>query len=361
MARRKTAPKPPVDQETIEACLANVIAQGDIVNFRFLFLPYSPLRNDSTEDISTDKYAYLLPEDEDEPHYKEALGHVRQPQVRMHVNAQLEKKGPAQLPAELVLPLADNAARLGKYTSAAQAYELLRIRRHMQEEFLRQADQALDANDVPRAVRGYIIATGLEYDYAAFPEPLPAVPNFQARALLLHAEYPARPEDSLGLQPLESHVKIALGYLLIDPQAAARLDVRSLEQRLDFLVELVHRRDPEWAVFAARFRDTCETLERLEERFRLDIQARAIAGDDLAKEIEQQRDDEEFRRVPAQLLGREIEDAEWWQYLKELAYRHPAAALFVARQAVSKDLEIILPRYAKNSPLAQRLGLSGMP
>jgi len=256
-----------------------------------------------------------------------------------------------------VLPLADNAVRLGKYTAAAQAYELLRIRRHMQEEFLRQADQALDANDIPRAVRGYIIATGLEYDYAAFPEPLPAVPNFQARALLLHAEYPARPEDSLGLQPLESHVKIALGYLLLDPKTAARLDERSLEQRLDFLVELVHRRDPEWDAFVARFKDTCDTLARLEERFRRDIKAQAIAAGGLAEEIEQQRDDEDFRRIPAQLLGREIEDGEWWQYLKELAYQHPAAALFVARQAVSKDLEIILPRYAKDSPLALRLGL----
>ena len=60
---RKPAPKAAVTDNDILRALAFAIATGDIVNFRFLFLPYSPLRDDSTEDLHTDKYSYLLPPD----------------------------------------------------------------------------------------------------------------------------------------------------------------------------------------------------------------------------------------------------------------------------------------------------------
>ena len=61
-------------------------------------------------------------------------------------------------------------------------------------------------------------------------------------------------------------------------------------------------------------------------------------------------------RIPALLLGYGLEDGEWWQYLKELVHKHPAAALVVARQALG-DFEILVPRYAADSPVAQALGL----
>src|SRR5690606_12280615 len=128
------------------------------------------------------------------------LGRVRDDETWRHVQTELEANRPAQLPSDLLLMLADNAVRQGKYTSAAQAYELLRIRSRMQDEFYAAADRALDENDVARAVRGYRAATGLAYDYAAFPEPLPEVPDYQTRALLLHGEYPTRPDDCVALK-----------------------------------------------------------------------------------------------------------------------------------------------------------------
>ena len=45
-----------------------------------------------------------------------------------------------------------------------------------------------------------VIALGLQYDYAAFPEPLPAVPDYQERAPALHSVYPASTEQTLSLQ-----------------------------------------------------------------------------------------------------------------------------------------------------------------
>lgn len=351
----KTAAKRPVTQEIIDACFAKAVAEGDMVNFRFLFLPYSPLRAESTEDIQAAKYAYLRPTDTASVLYTNALDCVTSPEARAHIQAQLGKKGPAQYPSGPLILLADNAVRLGKFGAAAQAYELLRIRRRMREEFLEAADDALAQGDVQRAVHGYRVASGLDYDYAAFPEPLPQVPDFQARALALHADYPQRIEDCLALQPVEQHLRTALDYLLVDEELAARLDPHPLDLRVAFLKELVAQLDPEWSVFVQRYRETCAMLTEYGQR--LQRQRTEKGKETLAQELED-LEAAEPRRVPARLLGREIGNGAWWQYLKELAYEHPPAALFVARQAVSPELEIIMPRFAGGSPLVTALGLA---
>lgn len=247
----------------------------------------------------------------------------------------------------------------GKYTSAAQAYELLRIRRRMQEEFFAQADKALDENDIPRAVHGYQVATGLAYDYAAFPEPLPAVPNYQEQALIkLHGEYPDHPDKCIALQPPETHARIALSYLLMDAEAAARLENRPLEQLLTFIETLIRRTDPEWDAFAARYKAACALTAQLAQRLQREANRAEGVPDNLAGEVLESESGFEPRSVPDTLLGRSIPRGEWWQYMKELAYEHPAAVLFVSRQAVSKDVEIIIPRLRQDSPLPQKLGLT---
>lgn len=352
----KTYTKKPASQDMIEACFAKAVADGDIVNFRFLFVPNSPLRAESTEDIETEKYRYLRPEDTGSVLYKNALDMVKSASIRDHISAQLDRKGPPQYPSELLVLLADNAVRLGKYGAAAQAYELLRIRRRMRDVFLGGADEALAKGDLKTAVRGYIIGAGLDYDYAAFPEPLPQVPDFQAKALALHADYPQRPEDSLPLQAPEQHLRMALDYLLIDADLTARLDSQPFDTRIAFFKELVLQRDPNWTEFVKRYKETCAVL--IEYGQALERQKSENDAATLASEVAGVQDEHDPRKVPATLLGREIEDGAWWQYLKELAYQHPAAALFVARQAVTPDLEIIMPRFAAGSPLVTALNLA---
>lgn len=357
MARHKQKTKTPVSQEDIDTCLARAISEGDIVDFRFLFFAFSPLREDSTEELFTDKYAHLLPEDDSGPHFKEARQAAATPAMHQFVRAQLEKKGPPQLPSELLLLLADNAVRLEKYTAAAQAYELLRIRRRMMEEFYEAADAALDKGDIAQAVRGYRTATGLAYDYAAFPEPMPAVPDYHTRALMLHAQYPRSAQDCVALQPLEPFLNVALRYLLLDASATGRLEARATKVQTAFLVEFVRQSDPEWPRFAARYKRSCEMIRTFGESFQRAANLREGVAEGLADEIAQQANDQNPRQIPAELLGREIPEGEWWQYLKELAYLHPAAALFVSRQAVTKDVEIIMPRFLKDSPVVAALGL----
>jgi hypothetical protein len=347
-----------VDFEVTAEALAKAMCEGDIVNFRLLFAPFSPARADSTQTFDMPKYEYLLPDPEmhDQRRFKECLAEVRRVEIKAHVLKELEANRPPQLPSELLLMLADNAVRTGKYSSAAQAYESLRVRARMQRAFLEQADAALDAGDASKAVRGYLIAAGLAYDYAAFPEPLPVVPDFQTRALMLHAEYPERLEDCLGMRETKVLLQTALIYLLLDPEAAARLDARPEEVRLAFLKELVHQRDPNWSGFLARYAEASELTRAFSARLRGRQEALTLAD-----ELEQQSTDaEDPRRIPAALLGHEIENGEWWQYLKELAYEHPAAVLFVARQAVG-DLEMLIPRHAADSPIAQLLGLPQEP
>ena len=353
----------PASQEMIERCLAKAVAEGDIVNFRFMFLPLSPLRSDNTEDINSDKYAYLVPSDQQtsDPAFLEALGLIRQSETWDFIRSQIDKKeGPPQLPASLVLPLADHAVRLGKYTSAAQAYELLRLRRRMRDAFLAQADAALDANDIPKAVRGYRIGSGLSYNYAAFPEPMPAVPNYQTKALLLHALYPQKPEDFIAMQPVEQQVQSILDYLLLDAETAARLDTRSQETKLAFIAELVRQIDPAWDTFRERYRECLIPVRKFNDRIKHLMEVKNQAnnnGDSLADEVQVQHDVDTFAQIPELLLGRSIPEGEWWQYLKELAFQHPAAVFFVKRQFISRDLEIIFPPIIKGSPLVKALDL----
>lgn len=356
--KKQVQTKAAVSQETIDECVAKAVAEGDFVNLRFLFSPNSPLRAYSSEDITSEKYGYLRPSDTRDAHYQDALKLSSTPQIQQHNKAQLEYRGPAQLHADLVLRTGDHALRLEKFTVAAQAYELLRIREKMREEFLSQADAALDAGDVARAVRGYVIGTGLRFDYAAFPEPLPGTPNYQSRALMLHAVYPQRPEDCVCLLPPKIHVQAALEYLLLDPQAAARLMERPEDQLLEFLVLLVETRDPEWSAFVDRYKGACDLLKEFGEALKREQEENEDTTVSLEEEIEEQQDTRNPALIPAKLLGREIPNGEWWQYLKELAYQHPAAALFVTRQIISRDTEIIMPRYVKDSPVVTRLGLA---
>ncbi|MCC6142294.1 MAG: hypothetical protein IT368_00670 [Candidatus Hydrogenedentes bacterium] len=359
MARTATM-KAPVQQETIDKAVAKAVALGDIVNLRQIFGPISPLRTDSPEDIYAPKYAYMLPEADEAAsrYFIEALKIAQRTEIQTHIHAQLEKKGPAQLPADLLIPLADNAVRLGKFGSASQTYELLLIRRRMQETFYSQADTALDAGDIQKGVRGYVIATRLDYDYAAFPEPLPASPRHHTQALILHAEYPARLENSVPLQPAEQFLTTALGYLLLDAEAAARLESRPPSVRIQFIAELVRQTDPHWDDFAKRYAESCAIVRSFGERLQKEASRAEAPAESLEEEIEKQQQDTDPRQIPARLIGRSIENGEWWQYLKELAYQHPAAALFVSRQLVGPDLEIIMPRYRSDSDLVKRLGLA---
>ncbi len=353
-ADKQAAPKI-VNPEDVARSLAKCVADGDIVNLRLLFAPFSPARADSSEVYTDEKYAYLLPAaSESGAAFEQALRAVREAATWAHVQRELAAMRPAQLPAELVLLLGDNAAREGKWTSAAQAYELLRIRRKMQEEFFAQGLAALGARDLPRAVLAFRTGVGLGFDYSAFPEPLPQVPQYQTRALMMHGSYPQRPEDCVALLEPELHAQVALDYLLGDSEAAGRLREVDFATRLAFLRELVLQSDPEWEVFAAQFAEACRLTHALGNRLQ---QVGAHQPETLAEEIEEQQAADPWAITQA-LLGRSIEGGAWWQYLKELAYEHPAAALFISRQLVGEQ-EILMPRLRAGSPVAAALGLQG--
>ncbi|MBI4558130.1 MAG: hypothetical protein HY706_11160 [Candidatus Hydrogenedentes bacterium] len=355
--RRRSPETKTVEPELAAKALAKAVCEGDIVNFRLVFSPFSPARRSSTERFEAEKYSYLLPDDDLEGSmvFKEALQLVQKTETWEHIQKELEEKRPAQMPSELLMVLGDHAVRAGKYTSAAQAYELLRIRPRIQEEYLRQADAALDEGNIRKAVRGYRIATGLAYNYAAFPEPLPNVPDYQTRALMLHGQYPERPEDCVALQEPQSFLSTALSYLLLDAEAAARLGARSVETRVMFLKELVAQIDVDWNEFTERFHDTLQLAKEFGKRLEQHTQGRWLTPRSLAEEIDQAFG-EDPHKITAHLLGREIEGGEWWQYLKELAYKHPAGVLFISRQSVG-EREILVPRYRADSPVPAALGL----
>lgn len=357
MAKHSSNGTKTVDPDVVASAFAKSVAEGDIVNFRLLFASFSPARSDSTETFALSKYAYLLPQDEQvrQPEFAAARELVRSPETWAHIERELNAKRPAQLPAELVMRLADNAVREGKWTSAAQAYELLRIRRRMKDEFIRQGLAALEEGKIREAVRGLRIGAGLAYDYAAFPEPLPMVPQYQTRALMLHALYPMRQEDCLALYDPDRHVQVALDYLLFDGDTAGRVREIPLEQRVALVKELIRQTDPHWEQFVSRYSEACRHTQEIGQRLR-EVGRHEAAT--LKDEIEEQQAREPWDITRA-LLGRDVPGGEWWQYLKELAYEHPAAILFISRQVIGEH-EILMPRLRAGSPLATALGLDNI-
>lgn len=351
-----------VEQEMIDLALAKTITDGDIVNFRFLFLPYSPLREDSTEDIESIKYSYLLPTEEEEknPLFKEALELVSRKDIREHVQKELHKKGPAQLPSDLLLKLADNAVRHEKFTSASQAYELLRIRRRMQDLFFEQGEKELTKKNISLAVRAYRIASALEYDYSAFPEPLPAVPRYHDQALILHAEYKNKWIECIGHMPLESFLKIGFNYLFLLPEHAGKITAKPIEMQIPFLVELIRQTDPQWEKFIQHIKEVIPLMEELYQEIKTRIEH--IADGHLWEdEWDEGLNTEKYLEISEQLLGRKLNQKDWWAYLRELSYEHPPSALFIARQMIGKEQEIIIPRYNSDNPVIQQLELPLLP
>ena len=165
----------------------------------------------------------------------------------------------------------------------------------------------------------------------------------------MHGRYPNTPEESLAVLPEEDHTNVALGYLLGDGAAAARLREYPLETRLAFVKELVRRMDPQWDTFVDRYHKACTLVLEFADR----MQNKSTSLED---EI-----DEQQGHIPTQiteaLLGRTIENGEWWQYLKDLAYEHPAAILFITRQRFGNH-EILMPRLRSESGLPAALGLA---
>lgn len=344
-----------IDDSLLDRCLAAAIATGDIVNLRFLFMPASPFRVDSSEDISQSKYAYLLPEEENKE-MEEALQLVQQPEISRQVRAQLEKKGPPQLPWQLLQSLADQALRCGKYTAASQAYELLRTRRRMQEIFLDQADAALDRGAFYEAAQGYTLASGLQYDYAAFPEALPAVLNYQEKALSFHGSYPLTTEDEATTDD-KVLCRSSLQFLMQGAEFLQRLDVREEKELVQFTAEVIRCLDPEWDSFVSAFHESLALVEKYEPLFKHINSYTQEALEVLLEEIFTDEEKEELRRIAPLFAPGAPEGEEWWLTMRTLAYHHPGAVLFVRRQRLSATEEILIPECSRDSELARLLGL----
>ncbi|NLN92644.1 MAG: hypothetical protein GX130_04940 [Candidatus Hydrogenedens sp.] len=343
-----------IDDALLDRCLAAAIATGDIVNLRFLFMPASPFRPDSSEDISQSKYAYLLPKEE-KGEMDEALQLVRQPEISRLVRAQLAKKGPPQLPWELLQSLADQALKCGKYTAASQAYELLRTRRRMQEIFLDQADAALDGAAFYEAAQGYTIASGLQYDYAAFPEALPAVLNYQEKALSLHRAYPPTTEES---ETDDSALcRSILQFLMQGAEFLQRLEGRDGEVLVQFTAQVIRCLDPQWEHFVSAFHESLAIIKAYETLFTRINSYTQEALEVLMEEIFTDEQKEELRRIAPLFAPGAPEGEEWWLTMRTLAYHHPGSVLFVRRQRLSATEEILIPECPRDSQLARLLNL----
>ena len=114
--------------------------------------------------------------------------------------------------------------------------------------------------------------------------------------------------------------------------------------------------DPTWRDFVEQCKKAIALMRSFGERLQRTMKENVQASGGLKEELEKALGEDPVH-VSEALLGRVIPEGEWWQYLKDLAYEHPAAALFVARQVVGEK-EILVPRFPLDSPVAQALGLA---
>jgi hypothetical protein len=352
MAKRTSTEKI-VDMDQVAHAIAKTVADGDIVNFRGIFLSYSPARTSSPEALDTAKYNHFAGSEEFEQtdRFKQALALVQNKPIWDHITGELAANRPSQLPWEPLMLLADNAVRLGKYSSAGQAYEQLRMRRKMQELFFEQGLAFVSDSEIPKAVRAFRIGAGLGYDYAAFPEPLPNMPKHASRGLILHGTYPSQPEDCVALLNEEAHCVAIVQFVLDCDEASESIQAIPAEHRNAFLKELILQSDPNWDQFAERYQNACGMVEEFAKR----MHDQNEGTETLKSEIEEQQGHRP-EAIMSTLLGRTLEGGEWWQYIKELAYSHPAGVLFITRQWIG-DHEILMPRLRGDSKLPELLGL----
>ncbi|MGC8846486.1 MAG: hypothetical protein ACP5QY_11625, partial [Candidatus Hydrogenedens sp.] len=210
------------------------------------------------------------------------------------------------------------------------------------------------------AVRAYRIASALEYDYSAFPEPLPAVPRYHDQALILHAEYKNKWSECIGNMPMESFLRVGFNYLFLLPEHAGKITTKPIEIQIPFLIELVRQIDTKWEEFIQNIKEVIPLMEELYQEIKIRI-GRIADGHLWEDEWDEGLNTEKYLEIPERLLGRTLNQKDWWAYLRELCYEHPPSALFIARQMIGKEQEIIIPRYDSDNPIIQQLGLPLLP
>ena len=298
--------------------IANAVATGNTFAFRDLFSRLAEAADVSADSNVppevTEHLDYLLPTEEssESPEFKAALELIEK----------YELDGDT-VPAAILEATAKRAVRLGKFAYAEDAYKLLGIKKEMVALYAQTGEQFLRDDKPANAAISFLVAASLNQ---------PVGPHFQLTGPRLHARCLMEPKNCVTTLPIEAIVDTGIHLLLSSESLSDRLIASARpEQKAQILATLATCREMDLPGLVGKLRAAAAELAGLEDG----------KPDDYAS-------------IGPTLLGRETASGEAWQYLRELCFEHPIAALCVCTKLV-RDTPILVPIIRDGKPLIEHL------
>ncbi len=298
--------------------IANAVATGATFAFHDLFSRIKEFSGADggfgPGDVLLEKCAHLLPTEEDaeSPEFEAATGLIEKYDL-----------GGDTVPAAIVEATARRAIELGKFTYAGEAYKLLGIKKEMVALYAQAGEQSLREDKPRHAAMSFFVAASLDQ---------PIEPNYQYLGPQLHQGCLGAADKCVTTLPAESLVDAGIHLMLPSESLGEKLMAAvKPEQKGEILGTLTVCRDPDLAALAGALKDAAAELARLE------------GGDS-----------RDYSSVGAALLGRKTTSNEAWQYMRELCFEHPIAALCVCFKIV-KNTPALVPVIRDGKPLIEHL------
>lgn len=297
--------------------IAGAIATGNIFALRDLFS-----RLGEMQDISGDSEAppellghldYLLP----------AEGSDESPEMKAAFELIEKHEFDGAVPAAILEKIAGRAVSLGKFAYAEDAYKMLGIKKEMVALYAQAGEQFLRDGEAKRGAMSFFVAASIDQ---------PVGPHFQHIGPRLHAKCLEQPDKCVTALPIEDLIEKGIHVLLANEALSEKLAASAQpEHNQLILATLAACRDTDLPGLAANLRAAASELSNIDNG----------KPDDYAP-------------LGPTLLGRETGSAEAWQYLRELCYEHPIAALCVCLKLV-KDTPAIVPIIRDGKSLIDQL------
>jgi hypothetical protein len=301
--------------------IANAVATGNSFAFRDLFSCLGEFSDtsDSGDDVAvppevSDRLDYLLPGEEasESPELKSAREFVG-------------RHEPAQdsIPAAILEETGGRAVRLGKFTYAEDAYRQLGIKKEIVALYAQAGEQFMRDGEAKKAAMSFFIAASIKE---------PRGPQFQQTGPQLHERCLIEPAKCVTALPTEQIIDAGIHLLLSDESLAGKLiSSAGPEQKAEALAILATCNDTELSGFIENLRGVVSEFSGIDSDKPADY---AFIG-------------------PA-LLGRETATKDAWQYMRELCFEHPLAALCLCTKPVH-DTPILVPVIRDGKPLIDHL------
>ncbi len=298
--------------------VANAVATGNSFAFHDLFSQLKEFADTDNESAVTpavlNRLAYLLPtrDTTESPKFRRATEIVGEYSLNDDV-----------VPATLLEETAKEAVSRGKFAYAEDAYRLLGIKKEIVALYAQTGEQLLRDDKPKQGAVAFLVAASLDQ---------PLGPHYQDLGPELHSACQREPDKCVTALPIDSLMDEAIKFLISNDDLAQRLLSTAKAAHKPHIIE---------TLAAARDTNLHEFMENLRK-----------GAVELSKIGDGQPDD--YSPIGPALLGRIAPTGQAWEYLKELSFEHPIAALCVCLKLI-RQTPVLVPVLRDGKPLLELL------